>query len=99
MKGVYQIDETIFSRQRNLFKLFFLKISGAESDSTVTDSPSRSVPSSDAEITDSQQSINSQSKFINEEPKAKPKPPPKPKIFVTADGKIKPVPPPRPTKA
>jgi len=57
--------------------------SGAESDSTITDSPS--LATSDDLSEDIEPIIT---KSTNEKPKIKPKPPPKPKVILTAEGKI-----------
>jgi len=57
--------------------------SGAESDSTITDSPS--LATSDDISEDIEPIIT---KSMNEKPKTKPKPPPKPKVILTAEGKI-----------
>ena len=56
---------------------------GAESDSTITDSPS--LATSDDLSEDIEPIIT---KPTNEKPKIKPKPPPKPKVILTAEGKI-----------
>ena len=56
---------------------------GAESDSTITDSPS--LATSDDLSEDIEPIIT---KSTNEKPKIKPKPPPKPKVILTAEGKI-----------
>ena len=58
-------------------------ILGAESDSTITDSPS--LATSDDISEDIEPIIT---KSTNEKPKIKPKPPPKPKVILTAEGKI-----------
>ena len=70
-------------RHLNSFDQEWFYISGAESDSTITDSPS--LATSDDISEDIEPIIT---KSINEKPKTKPKPPPKPKVILTAEGKI-----------
>ena len=61
----------------------YVLLLGAESDSTITDSPS--LATSDELSEDIEPIIT---KPTNEKPKIKPKPPPKPKVILTAEGKI-----------